>query len=172
VTKLRILRLSRLRMPLCTVAIVCLVAVLSSVVSSVSAQAPRVSPSGDASTRPVFSEADAARVMDNLRQAMESENSRRFMKLFDAKKMPGFAAFRDQVSVFHERFGLILMTYQLTQVTTDGEFGAAMADITMNATAKQTTTPNLRRAVSVRLVLAWDGKAWKIVDWSPRDFFQ
>lgn len=110
--------------------------------------------------------------MDNLRQAMESENSRRFMKLFDAKKMPGFAAFRDQVSVFHERFGLILMTYQLTQVTTDGEFGAAMTDITMNATAKQTTTPNLRRTVSVRLVLDWDGKAWKIVDWSPRDFFQ
>lgn len=170
-TKLRILRLSRPRIPLCTVAIVCLVAVLSSVVSSVSAQEPKASP-GVASTRPVFSEADAARVMDNLRQAMESENSRRFMKLFDAKKMPGFAAFRDQVSVFHERFGLILMTYQLTQVTTDGEFGAAMADITMNATAKQTTTPNLRRTVSVRLVLDWDGKAWKIVDWSPRDFFQ
>jgi hypothetical protein len=158
-------------MPL-TVAIVCLVAVLSSVVSSVSAQEPKASPSGDASTRPVFSEADAARVMDNLRQAMESENSGRFLKLFDAKKMPGFAAFRDQVSVFFERFGPMHMTYQLTQVTTDGEFGAVITDITMDATAKQSTTANLRRTVSVRLVLGWDGKAWKIVDWSPREFFQ
>jgi hypothetical protein len=110
--------------------------------------------------------------MDNLRQAMESENFRRFLKLFDAKKMPGFAAFRDQVSVFFERLGPMHMTFQLKQVTTDGEFGAAVAEITLEAIAKQSTTPNVRRTIPVRLVLGWDGKAWKIVDWSPREFFQ
>lgn len=110
--------------------------------------------------------------MDSLRQSLESENPKRFLKLFDAKKMPGFAAFRDQVSVFFEKFGPIRMTYQVTQVTTEGEFGAAIAEITLEAAAKQGTEANLRRAVAVRIVLGWDGNAWTIVDWSPRELFQ
>jgi hypothetical protein len=139
---------------------------------SASAQEGKRSPPNHASPRPVFSEADAARVMDSLRQSLESENPKRFLKLFDAKKMPGFAAFRDQVSVFFEKFGPIRMTYQVTQVTTEGEFGAAIAEITLEAAAKQGTEANLRRAVAVRIVLGWDGKAWTIVDWSPRELFQ
>lgn len=167
--KLRILL--RSRVPVCVLASLCLAVVLSGQASFASAQDGK-NPAPNDAGRPVFNEADAARVMDNLRQAMESENSRRFLKLFDAKKMPGFAAFRDQVSVFFERFGPMHMTYQLTQVTTDGDFGAAVAGITLDATAKQSTTANVRRTVPVRLVLGWDGKAWKIVDWSPREFFQ
>jgi hypothetical protein len=152
-------------------AILCLAVILAAEMSFARGQEGK-SPAPNDAGRPTFSEADAARVMDNLRQAFESENFRRFLKIFDARKMPGFAAFRDQVSVFFERFGPMRMTYQLTQVTTEGEFGAAITEITLEATAKQSATANLRRTVPVRLVFGWDGKAWKIVDWSPREFFQ
>jgi len=168
---LRILLQSRFRMFVCIIASLGLAIVLTGVANIAGAQEGK-NPARNDAEHPTFTEADAARVMDSLRQAMESENSRRFLKLFDAKKMPGFAAFRDQVSVFYERYGPMHMTYQVTQVTTDGEFGAAVAEITLDAAAKQSTTASVRRTVPVRLVLGWDGKAWRIVDWSPRVFFQ
>jgi hypothetical protein len=169
--KLRILLQAQVRLPVCVLASLCLVIIFAGAGRYSVAQEGK-NPAPNDAGHPTFSEADAARVMDNLRQAMESENFRRFLKLFDAKKMPGFAAFRDQVSVFFERLGPMHMTFQLKQVTTDGEFGAAVAEITLEAIAKQSTTPNVRRTIPVRLVLGWDGKAWKIVDWSPREFFQ
>src|SRR5262249_41824298 len=96
---------------------------------------------------PAFTEADAVRVPSELRQALESDNPRRFLKPFDAMKMPGFAAFRDQISEFFETYGPIRMNYHVTQVTTDGDFGAAVVEITLDGPARQGGTSNLRRIV-------------------------
>jgi hypothetical protein len=120
----------------------------------------------------VFNEADAVRVLSDLRQAAESDNRGRFLKPFDAKKMPGFAAFRDQIAEFFETYGPIRMNYHVTQATTDGDFGAAVVEVTLDGPARQGATANLRKTVSTRLVFGWDGKAWKIVDWSPREMFR
>lgn len=121
---------------------------------------------------PAFSEADAVRVLSDVRQGMETDNPRRFLKPFDAKKMPGFAAFRDQIAEFFQKYSPIRMNYRVTQVTTGGEFGSAAVEIALDASARQGTTSNLRATVAVRVVFAWDGKTWKIVDWSPREMFR
>jgi hypothetical protein len=123
-------------------------------------------------TTPVFNEADAVRVLSDLRQAIESDNRGHFLKPFDAKKMPGFAAFRDQIAEFFETYGPIRMNYHITQATTDGDFGAAVVEVMLDGPARQGATPNLRKTVSTRVVFGWDGKAWKIVDWSPREMFR
>lgn len=123
-------------------------------------------------TTPAFNEADAVRVLSDLRQAIESDNRGRFLKPFDAKKMPGFAAFRDQIAVFFETYGPIRMNYHVTQATTGGDFGAAVVEIMLDGPARQGATANLRKTVSTRVVFGWDGKAWKIVDWSPREMFR
>jgi hypothetical protein len=103
---------------------------------------------------------------------MESDNPRRFLKSFDAKKMPGFAAFRDQIAEFFEKYGPIRMNYRVTQVTTAGEFASAAVEVALDASARQGATSNLRTTTSVRAVFGWDGKTWKIVDWSPREMFR
>ena len=121
---------------------------------------------------PAFNEADAARVLSDLRQAMESDNPGRFLKPFDAKKMPGFAAFRDQIAEFFETYGPIRMNYHVTQVTNDGDFGAAVVEVMLDGLARQGGTSNIRKTVSTRVVFGWDSKAWKIVDWSPREMFR
>jgi hypothetical protein len=126
----------------------------------------------DSGSRPTFSEADAAHTLDNVRQALESDNSGHFLKLFDAEKMPGFAAFRDQVDEFFEKYSPIRMNYRVMQVATEGEFGAVVVEITLEATARQALPNNIRRTTPVRLVCGWNGKTWKIVDWSPREFFR
>ena len=125
-----------------------------------------------AAATPTFGEADAVRVLTDLRQAMESENPRRFLKPFDARKMPGFAAFRDQIIGFFEKYGPIRMNYRATQVTTDGNFGAAVAEITLDGVPKESGASSLRMTIPVRVIFGWDGKAWKIVDWSPREMFR
>ena len=123
-------------------------------------------------TIPPFNEADAVRVLSDVRQAIESDNHGRFLKPFDAKKMPGFAAFRDQTAEFFARYDPIRMNYHVTQVTNDGDFGAAVVEVMLDGPARQGGTSNIRKTVSTRVVFGWDGKAWKIVDWSPREMFR
>jgi hypothetical protein len=171
VAKLRILPPLRSRVGAWPITILYMAGILAGASVSGCAQEGKNAPA-NGSQHPVFSESDAARVMENLRQALESENPRRFLKLFDAKKMPGFATFRDQVSEFFETYGPIRVTYHLTQVTTETDFGAAMAEIRIEATPRRGTIASTRKTVPVRLVLGWDDKTWKIVDWSPRAFFQ
>jgi hypothetical protein len=126
----------------------------------------------DTSARPVFAEADAVRLMDELRQALEADNRGRFLKIFDAKRMPGYAAFRDQVAEFFGKYDAFEVRYHVTQVTMDGDFGALLADFECDAKPSDGVTPNVRRRLSLRLVAAWDGKLWKIVDMSPRSWLE
>jgi hypothetical protein len=121
--------------------------------------------------RPGFAEADAVRMLDDFRQALESNRSSRFLKLFDARRMPGYAVFRDEVGEFFATYIAVRVNYHVGQVGRDGEFGAVLAKITLEATPKD-ATPSIRRDTQARLVLVWDGKAWKIADLAPRNLFR
>ena len=142
--------------------------------SNLVALAQQTSPTAhsDANSPPAFAEADAVRLLDELRRALETENRSRFLKAFDAKRMPGYAAFRDQVASFFARYGEFAVRYHVTQMTMDGDLGGAMADFEFDARPVDGVSPNIRRRVSLRLVCAWDGKQWKIVDLSPRNWLE
>src|SRR2546427_9865986 len=116
----------------------------------------------------VFSDADAARVFDGLRQALESNSERRLLKLFDAARMPDYPAFRDQVAQFFDEYEAFQVRYHIAQVSSEGRVGVATADFGVGATPSRATSPNVRRNVQLRLVLTWGGKQWKIVDVTPR----
>jgi hypothetical protein len=139
---------------------------------SAGAQDAGKAPEKSTPATPAFSEADAVRVLSDLRQGMESENPGRFLKPFDAKKMPGFAAFRDQIAEFFETYSPVRMNYHVTEVTTEGDFGAAVVQVMLDGLARQGATSNIRKTVATRVVFGWDGKTWKIVDWSPREMFR
>jgi len=119
---------------------------------------------------PVFAEADAVRLMDEMRQ--ESNNRNGFLKLFDAKRMPGYTVFRDQVAEFFGRYNSFQTQYHVMQVARDGELGAMLATFEIDAGPSDGVTPNVRKSVSLRLITAWDGKQWRIVDLSPRSWLQ
>ena len=126
----------------------------------------------DAGVHRPFAEEDAVRLMDGMRQALESKNRGRFLKLFDAKRMPDYAVFRDQVTACFETYDAFQLRYHVTQAATDGEFGAAIATVVLDARPSDGVTPNVRKSVDVRLIAAWDGKQWKVVDLSPRTWLQ
>ena len=119
-----------------------------------------------------FTEADAVRLLEELRRGLESDKPDTFLKAFDAKRMPGYPAFRDRVAEFFGRYDEFQVRYHVTQVTMDGELGAAVADFEFDATPRDGVSPNVRRRAALRLVCGWDGKQWKIVDLSPRNWLE
>jgi hypothetical protein len=122
--------------------------------------------------RSAFATADAARVLDGLKQALESGREGRFLKAFDGRRMPGYAEFRDQMAEFFGKYDSFRMKYRVTQTAMDGEFGAVVAEVGIEAVPADGTGPGVRRDASVRLVLDWDGKSWKITDLAPRSLFR
>jgi hypothetical protein len=126
----------------------------------------------ESKSAPVFAEVDAVRLMDEMCQALESNNRNRFLKLFDAKRMPGYTVFRDQVAEFFGRYNSFQTQYHVMQVARDGELGAMLATFEIDAGPSDGVTPNVRKNVSLRLITAWDGKQWRIVDLSPRSWLQ
>jgi hypothetical protein len=128
--------------------------------------------SGNGTTAPAtFSEADAARLFGELARALEAMDQRAVLKLFDANKVPDYAVFRDQVAEFFEKYEAVRVRYHLTQASPQGELGVALADLELEKTGVGANVPNVRQNFQSRLVAAWDGKRWKIVDVAPRSIF-
>lgn len=119
---------------------------------------------------PTFSEADAARLMDAVQQALQADNQRGFLKLFDSARMPNYPAFRDQIAEFFEKYDAFRFRYHVKQASFEDGVGVVLADAELEVTPAGAYVPNVRKSAQLRIVSAWDGKAWKIVDWSPRDF--
>ena len=151
-------------------AAVVVLGVLLPLASAAAGQDPARAAKPDSKGHPAFADSDAIAVLEQLRRALESNNSGRFLKTFDAKRMPGYAAFRDQVAEFFGRYDAFVVRYHLTQTSIDGEFGAALADFEFDARPRDGVTPNVRQRMQLRLVCGWDGRQWRIVDLSPRSW--
>jgi hypothetical protein len=119
-----------------------------------------------------FAEKDALQVMDGLRKALESESRSHLLAMFDSKRMPGFAVFRDQVTQFFEQYQSFQVRYHVSQVAQDGEFGSIVTEFFVQALPATDGLPGLRRRVQMHLVVARDSGVWKITDLSPRSIFQ
>jgi hypothetical protein len=146
-----------------------LIVLLAAATLRVGATSPQTSTQ---TNKPAFTDADAVGILEQLQQSLESNRRSRFLKLFDARRMPNYAALRDAVTALFDNYDSFQAQYHLTQVRMDGEFGALVADFVLEAAAPNANAPNIRRSVQIRLVCAWDAKGWKIVDLSPRSLFE
>jgi hypothetical protein len=120
----------------------------------------------------IFAEKDALQVMEGIRKSFEANNRNRLIGMFDAKRMPDFATFRDQVSQLFTQYESFQVRYHVTQTEQDGAFGSIVAEFVLQAYAVADRQPDLRRRAQLHLIVAWDGTGWKIADVSPRSLFQ
>jgi len=133
---------------------------------------------GEAQTSPAlregksFHEQDARQVMEGIRKAFEASNRNRVIGLFDSKRMPEFAAFRDQVSQLFVQYESFQVRYHVDQISQEGEFGSIVAEFVLQGFPVSDRQPDLRRRAQVHVVVTWDGTVWKIADISPRNIFQ
>jgi len=120
---------------------------------------------------PQLTEPDALHVMQNLGDGLESHNERAFLAVFDPQTMSDYPLLRDQVHGFFQEYESFQVSYQLQQVAMEGVNGVALFDFTLDARPAGGELPDVRSTVQLRLVLAWNGKEWKIVGLSPREVF-
>ena len=110
-------------------------------------------------------------VFSPLQRGMEGHNPYQVLALFDQQQMPDYAQVRDQLRAFFAQYDAIRFRYQLLQVTSDNNGGSAVAEIEMEATPADPSQIIVRRATQMRFRLTLGSKGWRLVGFSPADFF-
>jgi len=119
----------------------------------------------------VFSTAVASSVLNDLRDGLEGHTQRLMLSAFDADKMDGYLEFEDQIEAFFNRYSTFSVYFRIAQTATDGPKGIALVDIQLEEIPRGSASPPIRKNGQIRFELERGKKGWKIVDFSPRNFF-
>jgi hypothetical protein len=119
----------------------------------------------------VFSTAVANNVLNDLRDGLEGHTQRLMLSAFDADKMDGYLQFEDQIEAFFNKYTSFSVYFRIAQSATDGPKGIVLVDIQLEEIPRVATSPPIRKNGQMRFELERGKKGWKIVDFSPRNFF-
>lgn len=155
--------------PFCEIA---LAIVLTAQFAVAQEKPPSSQPAQSSAAAPAFTDEQAISVLDNLQAALQSYNRKKFLAQFDSGKMPGFSAFQNEIKALFDKYDSFTVTYHLTESAMQNGNGVALAEFGLDGTAASEDGVDLRRHTQLRIVAAWNGKEWKIVDLSPRAVFQ
>ncbi|MDT8070938.1 MAG: hypothetical protein ROO76_22475 [Terriglobia bacterium] len=117
-----------------------------------------------------FSDEVAKQVLGQIRQALLGHNPRQMLAVFDKEKMDGYYVFQDRLYGYFAQYQDFRAYFRLLQTSEEGGHEAAIAEWQIEETP-QSGLP-VRREGQVRFEFAAGKKGWKIVNFTPRDFFQ
>jgi len=127
--------------------------------------------SQDAVNAEVFSTAVANSVLNDLRDGLEGHTQRLMLSAFDADKMDGYLQFEDQIEAFFNKYTSFNVYFRIAQSATEGPKGIVLVDIQLEEIPRGNASPPIRKNGQMRFELERGKKGWKIVDFSPRNFF-
>ncbi len=110
-------------------------------------------------------------VLEPLRTGIETQNIQKILSIFDKQQLTGFSNMQSQLRAFIRQYSEIHFRYQILQATAEKDHGSATAEIDMDALPYQITQVPARRSVQMRFQLQLEPKGWKVVSFSPSDFF-
>ncbi len=110
-------------------------------------------------------------ILEPLQTGMQTQNIQLVLSVFDKKELNSYSDLQGQLLAFFQQFDEVNFRYRLLQVTADKEHGSATADMEMDALPYGSTQVPVRRSVQMRLQLKLGPKGWKIVGFTPSDFF-
>jgi hypothetical protein len=129
-------------------------------------------PAQSKAAAPGFTDEEAISVLDNLQTTLQSYNRKKFLGQFDSSRMPNFSGFQTAIKALFDRYDSFTVTYHLVESAVQNGNGVVLTDFGLDATSSENDTLDLRRHTQLRIVVAWNGKEWKIVELSPRAVFQ
>jgi hypothetical protein len=110
-------------------------------------------------------------VLEPLRSGMEGHTLPQVLAVFDPVEMQGYAQVCDQLTVLFRLYDPIRFGYKVLQVTSDKGRGFAIAEIDMAATPADQDQMPVPRSTQMRFQLKLGPKGWKVVKFTPGDFF-
>ncbi len=126
---------------------------------------------GNAADSTTFSEQVADGVLRDMADGLEAHDSRLLLSAFDAQKMAGYRAFRDQIEVLFERYEGFRVHYSVAQTAQEGGRGIVLADWEVEEIPADGVAPPQLRRGRIRFVLEHGAKGWKVVEMQPRGMF-
>ncbi len=136
------------------------------------AEAKKKNDSGptDAYDTAVFSDRVANNVLGLIRDGLEGHDQRLMESAFDGDQMDGYLSFEDQLESFFNRYVGFRVHIRIIQTSIEGPKGIVTAEFELEGMPRDNTSP-VRRSDQLRFVLERGRKGWRIVDFSPRNFF-
>jgi hypothetical protein len=110
-------------------------------------------------------------VLEPLRTGMETQNIKQVMSIFDKRQMPNYGDLEQQVLAFLRQYQEVHFRYQILQATAQNDHASATAELDMDAMPYQVSMIPARRSVQMRFQLKQEPKGWRVVGFSPSDFF-
>ncbi len=109
-------------------------------------------------------------VLEPLRTGLETQNLKQVLSIFDRNEAET-ADLQQQLQAFFRQYDQVRFRYQLLQATSDKDHATATAELDMDAMPYQESLIPARRSVQMRFRLKQEAKGWKIVGFTPADFF-
>lgn len=110
-------------------------------------------------------------VLEPLRTGMETQNIKQVMSIFDKAEMPNYGDLQQQVNAFLRQYQEVRFRYQILQATAQNDHASATAELDMDALPYVASMIEARRSVQMRFQLKQEAKGWRVVGFSPSDFF-
>jgi hypothetical protein len=110
-------------------------------------------------------------VLEPLHNGVSIQNVAQIMSVFDKQAMPDYSSLQGQFRAFFGLYSEVDFHYQILQVTADKDHGSATAEIEMDAIPYEVTQIQERRSAQMRFQLKLTAKGWKVVGFTPADFF-
>jgi len=110
-------------------------------------------------------------VLAALQRGIEEHSPAQVLAIFDDRETPDYAQLRDQIRAFFSQYEAVRFRYKVLQVTSERDYGFAIAEIDMAATPADETQLAVQRTTQMRFQMKLGAKGWKLVGFKPSDFF-
>ncbi|HEY1730166.1 MAG TPA: hypothetical protein VGG15_00360 [Terriglobales bacterium] len=110
-------------------------------------------------------------VLEPLRTGVETQNVKQILSVFDKHEFSGYGDLEQQLRAFYRQYQQVNFRYQILQAAIERDHASATAEIDMDAMPYTVTEIPARRSVQMRFQLKQEDKGWKIVGFSPSNFF-
>jgi hypothetical protein len=110
-------------------------------------------------------------ILEPLRAGMESQNVKLIMSIFDKAEMSNYGDLEQQLHAFFRQYQQVRFRYQVLQATAQNDHASATAELDVDALPYQATIIPARRSAQLRFQLKQEAKGWRVIAFSPANFF-
>ncbi len=103
--------------------------------------------------------------------ASRRQNIKQILSVFDKREMSGYGDLEQQLRAFFRQYQQVNFRYQILQAASEKDHASAIAEIDMDAMPYAVTEIPTRRSVQMRFQLKQEEKGWKVLGFSPANFF-
>lgn len=118
-----------------------------------------------------FTEQVVRDVLETLQTGIASHNLNQALSIFDPHATVDYPHIRDEMRAFFAHYSDVRFRYKILQLTSDKDRGFVTSEIDLDATPLDENLMPLRRSTQMRFQLKQTPKGWKVVAFTPADFF-